>query len=127
MSTHLITWPIQVSGEAIDVMATVKDQIEAKIVAFHHTGLPCKPSTSVCRYYGFLHGRDFKIFAQVCLFVLWDHLTDQKQMSGFPSLRYMYSTMMFLSAVMSITFTRASLQALYILQCRYLPIGSIIT
>ena len=58
---------------------TAKDKIQAKLRAFPQSGLPCAPTTAVCRYYGSLHGGDFKVFAQVGIFVLWEHLTTKQK------------------------------------------------
>ena len=56
-----------------------KDIITEKIKAFPLSGLSNRPTISVCRHFGSLHGRDFKVFAQICLFVLWEHLTESER------------------------------------------------
>ena len=56
-----------------------KDVITERIKAFPESGLPTKPSPSTGRYYGSFHGRDFKVLAQMFLFVAWDYLTSPEK------------------------------------------------
>ena len=57
-----------------------KREIEANVAAFPKSGLPYQiVSTSVCKYSKSFLGRDWKVLAQICLFVLRDHLTQSEQ------------------------------------------------
>lgn len=52
-----------------------KLQICAKLKSFPSSGLPSQiSSNSLCQHYKSFHGRDFKILAQIALYVFWDHL-----------------------------------------------------
>ena len=57
-----------------------KRKIEAKLASFPQSGLPYQiPPEAVCKYYKSFVGRDFKVLAQMLLFVVWDHLTTSEQ------------------------------------------------
>jgi len=53
-----------------------KREIEARAAAFPRSGLPYQiVNTSICKYYNSFLGCDWKVLAQECLFLIWDHLT----------------------------------------------------
>lgn len=53
--------------------ASQKREVKAKLREFDFSPFPRSLSPGVCNHYLSFHGRDFKILAQVCLFVFWDH------------------------------------------------------
>ena len=60
--------------------ANDKEKIMAKLRQISYSGLPSQLSPmAVCRHVKSLHGRDFKVFAQIALFVLWDHLLEPEK------------------------------------------------
>lgn len=56
-----------------------KREIKAKIIAFPKSGFNFNLSPSLCKVYGSFYGRDFKLFAQMCLYLLWEYLTPQER------------------------------------------------
>ena len=54
--------------------ASQKREVKAKLRGFDFSPFPCSLSPGVCNHYLSFHGRDFKILAQVGLFIFWDHL-----------------------------------------------------
>jgi hypothetical protein len=51
-------------------------EVEAKLEAFPRSGLPAYPSPrSICNNFKSLLGRDYKLLAQVGLFIFWEHFT----------------------------------------------------
>lgn len=51
-----------------------KEEIRARIRAFSYTGFKTRLSTDICKYSGSLVGRDFKVLAQMALFVLMPYI-----------------------------------------------------
>lgn len=58
---------------------TEKEEIRAKIISFPKSGFVSNLSPALCKVYGSFHGRDFKLLAQMCLFILWNYLTDAER------------------------------------------------
>lgn len=56
-----------------------KREIKSKIIAFPKSGFDSSLSPSLCKVYGSFFGRDFKLFAQMCLYLLWEYLTPQEK------------------------------------------------
>ena len=56
-----------------------KQEVKAKITAFEFSGFDKKLSTSLCQYHQSFNGHDFKVLAQVALFILWDVLLPQEK------------------------------------------------
>lgn len=57
-----------------------KEELEAKIESFPQSGLPANLSPkAICNNYKSLLGRDYKLLAQVALFVFWDFFTDSEK------------------------------------------------
>lgn len=52
-----------------------KLEIAAKIAVFPKSGFSSTLSPSLPRTFKSFHGRDFKLLAQMSLFILWDYLT----------------------------------------------------
>ncbi len=52
----------------------VKNQIQACIRTFNYSGFRSSLSGNICRYHQSFSGRDFKVWAQMCLFIIWDYL-----------------------------------------------------
>ena len=50
--------------------------MQVKIIHFNHTG---RCLASCCRYHKSLVGRDYKLWAQVGLFIVWDFLQPPEQ------------------------------------------------
>lgn len=57
-----------------------KREIKAKITAFPKSGFDSNLSPSLCKVYGSFFGRDYKLFAQMCLYLLWEYLTQEEKM-----------------------------------------------
>ena len=51
-----------------------KQEIKARLVAFDFAGFDKKLSTSICQHYQSFNGHDFKVLAQIAMFILWDVL-----------------------------------------------------
>ena len=56
---------------------TQKDEIQARISSFDFSGCEDKLSYSLCRHYQSFVGRDFKVLAQVVLFLLGPYMTPE--------------------------------------------------
>ena len=56
-----------------------KKEFAARVSEFNTSGLPAKLSKSICRYYKSFHGHDFKLFAQMALFIVWEYLDEVQQ------------------------------------------------
>ena len=57
-----------------------KLQISSRIDSFSFSGFSAKLSPKICRHYKSYLGHDFKLFAQMALFIVWEHLNKvQKQ------------------------------------------------
>jgi len=52
-----------------------KEEVLAQIQAFDFSGIRGTLPGNICRYYQSFLGRDFKTWAQICLFIVWDFLT----------------------------------------------------
>ena len=52
-----------------------KEEVLARIQAFDFSGIRGTLPGNICRYYQSFLGRDFKTWAQICLFIVWDFLT----------------------------------------------------
>lgn len=61
------------------ITAKEKKEIKARVIAFQTSGFEFHLSPSVCKVYGSFFGRDFKVLAQMCLFLIWDYLTSSEQ------------------------------------------------
>ena len=59
--------------------AREKKEIKAKVVAFPMSGFEASLSPSVCKVFRSFQGRDFKLFAQVCLYLIWEYLTSSER------------------------------------------------
>ena len=68
-------------AELMDEMSPVqKNQISARVEAFDFSSFKSQlKSSSICRYYKSFNGKDFKMLAQVCLFIIWDYLTSAQK------------------------------------------------
>ena len=51
-----------------------KSEVQARIHAFPKFGLEFKPSPGITTHSKSFHGKDFKQWAQMCLFILWPYL-----------------------------------------------------
>ena len=56
-----------------------KRRVAARIDSFPVSGLTTRLSGTITKHHKSAHGRDFKLLAQVALFVIWDHLEDLEQ------------------------------------------------
>lgn len=52
-----------------------KEEVLARIQAFDFSDIHGTLPGSICRYNQSFLGRDFKTWAQICLFIVWDFLT----------------------------------------------------
>ena len=52
-----------------------KEEIEARLVAFNFSGFKDKLGYNLCRHFRSFVGRDYKVLAQVALFVLGPYMT----------------------------------------------------
>ena len=90
-------------ADLIDRLSTQeKQEVQARIFSLDSTAIKPKPTArivrlaiqchgyncckcddiiiiSTCRYHRSFTGKDFKGWAQVCLFVVWDYLTDAEK------------------------------------------------
>lgn len=57
----------------------IKRHVQARIVAFPGTGLAFKPSPAIVNHHKSFHGKDFKQWAQMSLFILWPYLDVQSK------------------------------------------------
>ena len=53
-----------------------KLEISTRIEAFSFSGFSSRLSPKICRHYKSYHGRDFKLFAQMALFIVWEYLDE---------------------------------------------------
>ena len=56
-----------------------KKEISAKLIAFNYSGIGGKLSPAITKHYRSFVGRDYKVWAQVCLFILGDYLSDSEK------------------------------------------------
>ena len=56
-----------------------KKQFAARVGEFNTSGFASKLSTNICKHYKSFHGRDFKIFAQMAIFIVWEYLDEVQQ------------------------------------------------
>lgn len=59
--------------------AAEKEQIRAMVISFPKSGFVSNLTPALCKVYGSFHGRDFKLLAQMSLFILWNYLTDAEK------------------------------------------------
>lgn len=56
-----------------------KHKVKGQIAAFDFLGFSKKLSTSLCQYHQSFNGNDFKVLAQMALFILWDFLLPKEK------------------------------------------------
>ena len=56
-----------------------KEEIKARVESFPKSSFKTTLSPSLCRVYRTFHGRDFKVLAQISLFILWEYLTPDEK------------------------------------------------
>ena len=56
-----------------------KDEISARVESFDFSSFDSRLRGSICRYYKSFNGKDYKLMAQVCLFIVRDYLTSAQK------------------------------------------------
>ena len=67
-----------------------KEEIKARVESFPKSSFKTTLSPSLCRVYRTFHGRDFKVLAQISLFILWEYLTPDAKKYLVSSIKGMY-------------------------------------